>query len=424
MADIKKLLDRSSRFLQRTLSKPCWDFSRFVTDPRSQHGRRWKLNPLMMAVLFGLVTNRRSLRGVEELTQWKGAWVRASVGGRAPDTTLYDLLSGLGPEGLREQVHAQIYGLWRAKALSPVGLPCSVAAVDGKTLLSGAGDAGPDPEVCQVSHPNKRPPYWQLRAVRSCLISAAGCPVIDQLAIPAQTNEMGIFRTVLASLEAAYGVMIEVYSMDSGYCSLANASLVSAANKGYIFGLKDNQPELLAEAERLLGRRRSPEASTEWEAYKGTQIRYHLYRTSEMAGYLEWKHMEQVWRVDREVVGAGRTRCLERRYFLTNVHRGRFTPGETIEVVRRHWMIENGANWTVDVIWDEDTKAWCTQGHAIEVLGLLRLMAYNLVTQLRSRYLRVRDQKRPWRWWCEQVLFQVLVGEYGPAITGRSAPGL
>lgn len=424
MDSMKKLLDRSSRFLQRTLSKPSWDFSRYVQDPRSHHGRRWRLNPLMTALLFGLITNRRSLRGVEELTEWDGRWVRSLVGGRTPDTTLYDLLSGLGPEGLREQLHEQIYGLWRSKALEPVDLPCTVAAVDGKTLLSRRGEAGPDPEVCQVSHPEKGPAYWQLRAVRSCLISASGCPVIEQVAIPASTNECGIFPEVFASLEAAYGVMVEVYSMDSGYCSLGNASLVSAARKGYIFGLKENQPEVLKEAERLLGRRRSPETSTAWEPYQGKQIRYHLYRTSEMAGYLEWTHLEQAWRVDREVRGAGGAPTVERRYFVTNLHRGRFTPRQTLEVVRRHWMIENGANWTADVIWDEDTKAWCTLGHAIQVLGLLRAMAYNLVTQLRCRYLRAGERKRPWRWWCEQVLFQVLVGEYGPASRGGRAPGL
>lgn len=424
MDSMKKLLDRSSRFLQRTLRKPAWDFSHFVTDPRSTHGRRWKLNPLMRALLFGLITNRRSLRGVEELTEWEGGWVRATIGRRVPDTTLYDLVSGLGPEGLREQLHAQIYGLWRSKALEPVGLPCSVVAVDGKTLLSGRGEAGPDPAVCQVSHPEGRPPYWQLRAVRSCLISAAGCPVIDQLAIPASTNEMGIFPDVFASLEAAFGVMAEVYSMDSGYCSLENATVVASANKGYILALKENQPELLREAERLLGRRRAPEASSEWEPYQGKQIRSHLYRSSEMAGYLEWKHLEQVWRVDREVRASDSATITERRYFVTNLHRGRFTPRQTLEVVRRHWMIENGANWTADVVWDEDSKAWCTINHAIQVLGLLRAMAYNLVSHLRSRYLRRRDQKRPWRWWCEQVLFQVLVGEYGPASRGGRAPGL
>src|SRR5262249_8696201 len=76
-----------------------------------------------------------------------------------------------------------------------------------------------------------------------------------------------------------------------------------------------------------------------------------------------------------------------------------------------HWAIENHCNWTVDVIWDEDTKAWCGQGVGIQVLGLLRLMAYNLVSWLRCRYLRTREQtraeKRRWQERCD-VLFLLM----------------
>jgi hypothetical protein len=405
---LSKLVSRSTRHLASTFSTPSFDFSRFSHDPRSRRGRRWDFNPLMFAVFFGLLANRGSLRGAEDLTEWGGPLMRRFVKGRVPDSTLYDLVSKLGPEGLREQLHAQVYDLWRAKSLEPVGLPCSVVAIDGKTALSGPGHQGPDPAVCQVSHPKDRPASWQLRVVRSCLISAAGNPAIDQVAIPASTNEMGIFPEVFASLEAAYGARLEVYSMDSGYCSLGNASLVHTRLKGYIFVLKQNQPELLREAERVLGHEQVPERSSEWEAYKGGQVRYHLWRSTQMAGYLEWKHLEQVWRVDREVRKGGQ-RSVETRYFVTNVHRGRFTPQQTLEVVRRHWMIENGCNWTLDVIWDEDTKAWCTKGQAIEVLGLLRLMAYNVVARLRCRYLKGKA-KRAWRWWtnlAERVLTSV-----------------
>ena len=211
MGSIRKLLDRSSHFLQRRLAKPTWDFSRYVKDPRAQRGRRWELNALMSALLFGLLTNRRSLRGTQGLTEWEGAWVRALIGGRAPDSTLYDLLGGLTPEGLREQLHDQVHELWRAKALEPVGLPCTVAAVDGKTIWSGVSETGPDLE-CQTAHHEGRPSTSQLRVIRTVLISAAGTPAIDQAVVPKVTNEMGAFATVFADLEGAYGVMIEVYS--------------------------------------------------------------------------------------------------------------------------------------------------------------------------------------------------------------------
>jgi hypothetical protein len=68
-------------------------------------------------------------------------------------------------------------------------------------------------------------------------------------------------------------------------------------------------------------------------------------------------------------------------------------------------------NWTVDVIWDEDTKAWCGQGLGIQILGLLRLMAYNMVSRLRCRYLRTRErmsvERRRWKELCD-VLFVLI----------------
>lgn len=82
-------------------------------------------------------------------------------------------------------------------------------------------------------------------------------------------------------------------------------------------------------------------------------------------------------------------------------------------------------NWTVDVIWDEDTKVWCGQGLGIQVLGLLRLMAYNLVSLLRCRYLRTREDaraaKRRWQECCD-VLFLLIGGEIGALFPRKPVP--
>ena len=65
--------------------------------------------------------------------------------------------------------------------------------------------------------------------------------------------------------------------------------------------------------------------------------------------------------------------------------------------MRNHWGIENDTFNSLDLQWWEDNRRWCTQGNAIWVLGLLRLMAYNLVQYLRKRHLRLKDDKGNWR---------------------------
>ncbi|MFN0124850.1 MAG: hypothetical protein ACKV2V_30470, partial [Blastocatellia bacterium] len=157
--------------------------------------------------------------------------------------------------------------------------------------------------------------------------------------------------------------------------------------------------------------------SSEWEPYQGDRIRYHLYRTTEMAGYHQWDQLEQVWRIEKEIV-SGKTGLIEceNHYYVTNLHQGRFRPAEILLVVRWHWGIENNCNWTTDMIWDEDTKVWCGQGLGIRALGLLRLMAYNLTSHLRCRYLRQQEERtaarRRWKEWGE-VMFLVIVGVKG-----------
>lgn len=398
---IKELLTRSSRFLRRMRRKPAWDFNRFLSDPRQKKGRQWKFKTLMDTLFCGFLTNRGSLRGVETLTE-------LAFSERVPDTTLYDFVGNFTAAdvaGLRAQLHAQVRSDWRSKSLEAVGLPCGVAAVDNKTVWSGSPEQARDP-AAQVVHPPDRLAYAQVRVVRTVLVSAASKPAIDQVIVRRETNECGMFAEVFATLQASYEALFEVYSMDAGFCSEKNARLVAEAQKGYIFGLKANQPELFTEAERVLGSATGPETSTEWEKYQGDQIRYHLYRTQEMEAYLEWSHLKQVWRVEKEIV-CGKTGEVERenRYYVTNLHVGRFKASQILLVVRSHWAIENNCNWTMDCIWEEDTKTWCGQGVGIQVLGLLRLMAYNLVALLRCRYLGQGDErraeKRRWREWCD-----------------------
>ena len=398
----RRLKQASHNFLRRMLRKPAWSFKRFVSDRRGRQGRRWGFEILMKSLLEGYLSNRSSLRAVERLTE-----IRRRT--RVPDTTLYDFVSHFGVAevaGLRRQLQAQVRSDWRSKSLKPVGVPCGVVAIDNKTVWSGSEARAP--AAAQVVHPANQPAYAQLRMVRSVLISAASKPALDQVVIRPDTNECGMFSEVLAQLEAAYGALVEVYSGDAAFCSEANARLVAKAGKGYIFGLKGNRRELWREATRVLGGVTTALVSTSWEKYQGARVRYHLYRTTELEGYLDWEHLKQVWRIEKERVKQNGQVERENRYYVTNLHVGRFKPAQILQVVRAHWGIENNCNWTMDVVWDEDTKVWCGRGAAIQALSLLRLMAYNLVALWRCRYLRRRaaqqQEKRSWQEFFDLVL--------------------
>jgi predicted transposase YbfD/YdcC len=239
------------------------------------------------------------------------------------------------------------------------------------------------------------------------LTSAQAKPCLDQVSIGAKTNEVASFGAFFDDLMAGYGAgdLFEIVTMDAGMVSRANADRIHAANKAYVMALKDTQPELVREARRRLGNhQRKPDFETEVEIYKGRRVQRRLYRTTDMAGYNDWSHLRQVWRVEQETRdGEGKLVEREDRYFLSSVPAGRLTAAQILLVVRGHWGIENDCFWTLDTQWREDAVPWCSQGLAVEVLSWLRLMAYNLLQFARRAHLRLRQADGtlapppPWR---------------------------
>jgi hypothetical protein len=280
-----------------------------------------------------------------------------------------------------------------------------VLTFDGKGI--GALDHDVDGSAQKAHRSHDGSPYWLPRVLRAVLTSSPVRPCLDQMTVPAETNEMGAFSDFFSAVLAVYDALFEILTLDAGFAALELAGRVVAANKSYVIGLKDNQPELVREAKRLLeplARSSSPEAQTPWERSKGKEVRRSLYRSSdEIAGWNGWDHLRQVWLVRQETRDADGGIAVEDRYFLTSVRKGRLTPSQILLVVRGHWGIENDCFGTLDLQWHEDDRPFCTRGHAVEVLGLLRLLAYNLLRVLRMRHLRERDADgtprppHPWR---------------------------
>jgi hypothetical protein len=263
----------------------------------------------------------------------------------------------------------------RSKTLSP----CPGALED---------DAG---GTAQKTHNGQGYEYYLARSLRAVLTSAQGRPCLDQMPIGPKTNEMGDFSRFFGRLIESYGDnndLFEIVTTDAGLTSIGNATRIHQANKAYVMALKGPQQELLAEAERLLGTLRKPEAETQRERYQGRWIYRRIFRSDEIAGYNEWTHLRQVWRVEQITeYDCGKIER-EQRYFLTSLTKGRLIAEQCLLVVRGHWRIENDCFETLDLQWNEDSVPWFSGGVAVEVLSWLRLMAYNLLQLARRRSLR------------------------------------
>jgi len=251
---------RVQKFLLRRLAKRRRLFGE-LKDHRQAAKVKHKLAAIASALLLGLVSNRRTLRDVETLTKnLQGPW-RMLVPAAISDTSLDTVLRGLSDEQLQEALLALNRELKRSKPLSQApGFPLRRVVVDGKNLATLDHDAhataqprGGDNKKWHRKDA-KHTAYWLTPALRACLASTEARPCLCQMPLGAKTNETASFKAFLDLLRRNYGRsdILDVLSMDAGLTSLSNANAVVDANLRYIFGLKDNQPELFSEAMRLI----------------------------------------------------------------------------------------------------------------------------------------------------------------------------
>jgi hypothetical protein len=344
----------------------------------------------MQLLVLGMTVASRTLRDVEALGQDVVHRRRLSVAGAPSDTLLEGIIRMVEPDDLLVVVQEQVHRMLRAKQL-PVSdeLGISLVAIDGKALATD--DTQLHPQAQDQSAPGQ--PRFVLRALRAVHVGGVVKPVIGQLVIPASAGETDTLPAFVDQLEAAYGKtdMLECFSLDAGFFSRANLEDIHARNRGFIVGLKGNQPTLHAAAIAVLGEDEA-EPAAGWDLVlqqrrNGRDVTLHFARSRDELLLWDWPCIRQVWRLRQRVESAGKV-TEEDRYFATNLPWGRMRPKPAIAAIRAHWGIENDANWTFDAIWQEDSRAWVRQDRALETLSLYRILAYNAVRVWRHRTLR------------------------------------
>jgi hypothetical protein len=371
-----------------------------VEDPRARRGRRWPFLAMLRVCVIALASGRKSLAEAEALTDEMSHPLRSKLGirGRMPDTTLRATVVRVRPSGIRQCIRHQVHNAERRKALTPQGLPFGVVAIDGKSTALEAWD---HLYAQRQVDSTKTGACGLLRTLTCSLVSSRAKVVIDAMPIPPATNEMGHFQTTLLGLIKSYDRgLFRVVSTDAGMCSLSNASAVVAAKKDYLFALKGDQPTLLAEAKRLLGEEKTPLAQSE-DVVGKYMVTRRLYRTSEMAGYLDWEHLETLLRVEsekREIV-SGQVVEHEERYFISSLKAEVLSDKKWLLMVRMHWGVENQCHNTWDTAFQEDDRPWIEMDpQGALVVALLRRLVYNMMALFRSVTQRSEEKRQtPWK---------------------------
>lgn len=367
-----------------------------VEDERDRRGRRWPLSTVLRTVVLSMLAGAKSLADVERLTANMTVAMKRRFGlqRRLPDTTARSILCGLKPETLVLRLHAVVRKAARRKAIKHDGLPFGVVSLDGK----GTAIPAVDDWYAQRQSQEAGKLTGLVRTVTAVLTSSLARPLIDVTPLPARTNEVGWFQTAFEHLMAAYGSSdwFRLVTYDAGATSLHNANTVRRHGVHYLFGLKDTQPSLRREAERLLGERQDSECDAENTDSNGGVRRVYLMTVD--PGLCGWNHLCTFVRVTHTSKDKRGKVEQTTRYFLSSLPQSRLRPLQWLLVIRRHWAVET-THQILDTAFKEDDKPWITSHpRGAAVLMMLRRIAYTLLTFFLNVTLRSDDSRaQPWK---------------------------
>jgi predicted transposase YbfD/YdcC len=185
--------------------------------------------------------------------------------------------------------------------------------------------------------------------------------------------------------------------IDAIGCQTDIAEAVCEAGADYVLRVKDNQKGLRADIERLFERRLERGFEADHTDVDGGHGRAETRRcwTIEVGGQglidsgrwagvksiapVETERFEAETDPDREAKNgpAGGETAIEKRYVISSLPPD---AEQLLQASRRHWRIENGLHWRLDVAFGEDDSQVRT-GNGAENLGRVRRLALSMLDQ-------------------------------------------
>jgi predicted transposase YbfD/YdcC len=248
-----------------------------------------------------------------------------------------------------------------------------ILAVDGKTLRGTI-------------------PAGQTRGVH---LVAAYLPetgvVLAQLAVDTKENEIVVVPTLVAHLDLT-GMVVVGDAMQTQ----RQLSIQIVENGGdYLWFVKDNQPTIYADIERLFtplpalpGTSEEPTDFTtaqQIDAAHGRVEERRITVSSWLQDYSNWPYLAQVFKLERTIWRAGKP-THEVRYGMTSLPATVADAKRLLAIARAEWGIENGLHYRRDVSLAEDASR-LRRGTGPHVMAALNNAVVSIVLSSGARNL-------------------------------------
>jgi predicted transposase YbfD/YdcC len=350
-----------------------------LVDPRVERTRRHSLNDILVIAICGFICGVDNWVELEFFARCKEGWFKqflALPNGIPSHDTFGRVFAALDPEAF-----SRCFMNWmQAVAEATEG---DIVAIDGKTLRRSFDNAAKKAAIHMVS-------AWSTR----------NGVVLGQVRTDEKSNEITAVPKLLELLRLE-GCIV---TLDAMGCQRELAQQIVDKGAHYVISLKGNQETLHAEVERLFNEAREEGFETVPHAYTETLEKDHgrierrrYWITDRVDGVRRaerWACLSSIGMVESERTLGGET-SREVRYFISSL------PGDDAKLfaaaVRRHWEVENGLHWVLDVAFREDDSR-IRKDHAPENVAMLRHVALNLLKADKTTKAGIQTRRKKAGW--------------------------
>jgi predicted transposase YbfD/YdcC len=359
-----------------------------LADPR-RPGRTltFPLTEILTIALCAVIGGANTWVAVETFGKAKQAWFQRFLKlekGIPSHDTFGRVFALLNPLAFQNCFREWIAGVCERLGIRQV-------AIDGKRL-AGSHDTG-----------------LGVKAIH--LVSAWATEVrltLGQVAVEEKSNEITAIPKLLELLEIA-GALVTIDAMG---CQKEIAAKIRERQADYVLAVKENQPHLYEDLERLFREALEQETlATQWDHHRhqeqnrGRDEERVCWVLHDVAGIRDrelWQDLGSVIVVVTER-GVGDSSHSEARYYISS-RKG--SAADFAKAIRRHWGIENECHWVLDVVFGEDGSR-IRKDQEAENVGWLRRMVLSMLKQVKGK--RSVAATRLAAGWNEEFLEQILL---------------
>jgi predicted transposase YbfD/YdcC len=338
-----------------------------VTDSRKQHGIRYALDILLTLFILAKLCGQNKPSGIADWVQLRQEYFRAVLKlkhKKLPHHSTYRRI-------LSEVVNGDEFERIIAEYLSQLRRSGQdvLIVIDGKTVR---GTIIPEDPV--GLH------------LLAAYLPGEGIVLMQMVVEKEKETEMVVAPKLLSYLDLRNKVVIA----DAMHTQRQLSLQIVTAGGNFVWIVKDNQPktreaiELLFAPEKAIPGVGNPpmdfQSATTTEKQVGRVEERTLTVSSMLNDYLDWPHLEQVFKLERRFtyLASGKVEY-EVQYGLTSLPAKDASPARLLKIVRSEWGIESGLHYRRDVTYEEDHTRMTKKpmGRAMAIINNLIISLLN-----------------------------------------------